>query len=197
MSYPEMADDVSSWLDASTAGPVTLMGHSMGGKVAMLIACRHPARVGRLVVVDMAPKDYFWPAHRANFAAMNELNLFDLRSRADAEMRFEGRVSNWATRKFLATNLERLESGGWTWAMNLPAISAALPELEKNPLEPGDRYEGPVRFIVGGKSRYVEPGDEALIRRHFPAAELIAIPEAGHNPHLEARKKFVEVIPAP
>jgi pimeloyl-ACP methyl ester carboxylesterase len=107
MTYAAMAGDVIAWLDVQGLARVTLLGHSMGGKVAMLLACRHPDRVARLIVVDIAPKDYFWVAHRAEFAAMNELDLTSLQSRAEAELRFEARVDDWAMRKFIATNLER------------------------------------------------------------------------------------------
>lgn len=194
MSYPEMMADVVEWLDRQAIGPATLLGHSMGGKIAMLLACRQPERVSRLVVVDIAPKNYFWPGHRANFAAMNELNLADLRSRGDAELRFEARVPNWGTRKFLATNLERTPEGGWTWLINLPALTAALPLLEANPLQPDDHYSGPTRFIVGGKSNYLEAEDQVTVRNHFPLADLRTIEGAGHNPHLEARAEFVAAV---
>ena len=86
MTYSEMVADVLAWLDAQGLASVTLLGHSMGGKVAMLLACRHPERVSRLLVVDIAPKDYQWVGHRASFAAMNELNLADLRSRAQIDV---------------------------------------------------------------------------------------------------------------
>lgn len=68
-----MMEDLTGWLDAQGLERAALMGHSMGGKTAMLLACRQPRRVERLIVVDMAPKDYHWPAHRDEFAAMNEL----------------------------------------------------------------------------------------------------------------------------
>jgi esterase len=194
MSYPEMVTDVLSWLDAQKLGQVDLLGHSMGGKVAMLLACRHPKRVRRLTVVDIAPKDYAWAGHRASFAAMNELNLADLRSRAEAEMRFEARVPNWAMRKFLTTNLERMGEGGWRWVINLPVIGASLPELERNPLLSGDRFAGPTLFVAGGKSNYIEPEDTKVIQEHFPAAKLVTIEAAGHNPHMETRAEFVRVI---
>jgi pimeloyl-ACP methyl ester carboxylesterase len=160
----------------------------------MLLACRNPGRVGRLVVVDVAPRDYRWPAQRAEFAAMNELDLGDLRSRAEAEMRFEARVPGWAMRKFMATNLERAPGGGWRWQINLPAITAALPELERNPLAAGDRFAGPTLFITGSKSAYVQPGDVAAILGHFPAARLETIAGSGHNPHVEAREAFVRAV---
>jgi pimeloyl-ACP methyl ester carboxylesterase len=197
MDYATLCDDVATWLDAQGLARVTLVGHSMGGKTAMLLACRHPERVERLVVVDIAPRDYFWPGHRASFAAMNELELRDLRSRAEAEMRLEARVPGWSQRKFLTTNLERTPDGGWRWQINLPALTRALPGLERNPLRPGDRYTGPVRFLAGAKSTYIEAGDHATIRTHFPSAEIRPIANAGHNPHLEARAAFVEAVLRP
>lgn len=194
MDYPAMMDDVLGWLDAQGLERVNLLGHSMGGKVAMLLACRHPQRVERLIVADIAPRDYYWPAHRQSFAAMNELNLADLRSRADAEVRFEARVPSWGMRKFLLTNLDRGEDGKWKWQMNLPALTATLPALEKNPLTPADRFAGPVHFIAGAKSNYVESEDHAAIRAHFPAAKITVLPGSGHNPHLEAREAFVREV---
>lgn len=194
MSYEEMVADVVAWLDGHGLERVTLMGHSMGGKVAMLLACRHPGRVERLIVVDIAPKDYFWPGHRQSFAAMNELNLSDLHSRAEAEMRFEARVPNWGMRKFLTTNLERGTDGKWKWQINLPVVTAALPALEKNPLGEGDRFAGPALFTPGEKSNYVKAGDHAVIRAHFPAARIEVVSECGHNPHMEAREVFVATV---
>lgn len=194
MSYPAMVADVLAWLDAQGLTRVTLLGHSMGGKVAMLLACRHPERVAGLVVVDIAPKDYFWPAHRQEFAAMNELDLARLASRAAAEQEFEAKVSDWAMRKFLLTNLVRDGDGPWHWSVNLPALTAALPAMEASPLGAADRFDGPTLFITGGKSRYVGAGDHAAIRAHFPAARIETLPAAGHNPHIEAREAFVALV---
>ncbi len=194
MSVAAMVEDVVVWMDAHDAARATIVGHSMGGKTAMLLACRHSARVERLVVVDVAPKDYQWRGHRAEFMAMHELNLHDLRSRQEAEMRFEARVTDFAMRKFLTTNLARSESGDWAWSINLPALTGALPDLERNSLEAGDRYDGPTLFIVGGKSNYVEADDHAAIRQHFPATRIETIAESGHNPHMDAREAFVRAV---
>lgn len=194
MNYEAMMGDVLAWLDARGLARVTLLGHSMGGKVAMLLACRHPERVARLVIVDIAPKNYAWPGHRQSFAAMNELNLGDVRSRADAEMRFEARVPNWMTRKFLTTNLERDAEGRWYWAVNLPVVTAALSDLERNPLGAEDRFAGETRFIAGEMSNYIEPPDHATIRAHFPQADIRVVTDAGHNPHMERREAFVAAV---
>ncbi len=193
MSYEAMVADVLAWLDARGLGAVDLMGHSMGGKVAMLLACRHPERVRRLVVVDIAPKAYLSHGHRAEFAAMNELRLAELQSRGEAELKMEGRVPDWAMRKFLTTNLERGEDGGWRWAVNLPVLTAALPEVESNPLRAGggeDKFAGPVLLVRGGKSRYVSDEDAARVAEVFPAARVETIAAAGHNPHMETRAEF-------
>lgn len=186
--------DVLAWLDHEGIARTTLLGHSLGGKVAMLLACRHPDRVERLVIVDIAPKDYLSRAHRAEFAAMNELDLVTLQSRGEAELRFEGRVPDWSMRKFLATNLDRTEAGGWRWMVNLPALTDALPLLERDSLAEADRFDGPTHFILGGKSRYVLPTDEEKIRRHFPRATLARLPDAGHNPHMDSREQFVKTV---
>jgi esterase len=191
MDYETMAGDVLAWMDRRGLGRADLLGHSMGGKVAMTLACRQADRVASLTVVDIAPRDYLSHAHRAEFAAMAELDLDSLESRGEAELRFESRVPDWGMRKFLATNLERGSDGRWRWAVNLPVLTAALPRLEKSPLGPGERFEGPTLFVTGGRSPYVGAGDLEGIHRHFPSAQVEVIPDSGHNPHMDAREDFV------
>ena len=194
MDYEAMAGDVVAWMDARGIARAHLMGHSMGGKVAMLLACRHPERVERLVVVDIAPKDYLSHAHRAEFAAMNELHLPSLRTRAEAELHLEARVPDLAMRKFLVTNLEALEGGGWRWQVNLPVLTQSLQRLEADPLRADDHWAGPALFVAGGRSLYVQPGDWAGILGHFPQAVPEVIAESGHNPHMDARPVFVDIV---
>lgn len=194
MSYEVMADDVAGWMEANGVSRAELLGHSMGGKVAMLLACRRPARVHRLVVVDIAPRAYSWPERGAEFRAMNELDLATLKSRADAERRLEARIPSWAMRKFLAANLERAPGGAWGWRVNLAVIAAALPELERNPLGAADRFDGPALFVAGARSAYVGPGDHGAIRGHFPSARITTLAGSGHNPHIEAREAFVAAV---
>ena len=106
MTYDSMAADVLAWLDARAIEAADFIGHSMGGKVAMVLACRHPERVHRLIVVDIAPKPYAWPAHRVEFAAMKGLDRASLRSRAEAESRLEAAHSRLAD-----AQVPRLEPG--------------------------------------------------------------------------------------
>jgi pimeloyl-ACP methyl ester carboxylesterase len=195
MTYAAMVDDVLAWMDAHGLARVTLLGHSMGGKVAMLLACRNPQRVERLIIVDIAPKDYTSQAHRAEFAAMNALDLRALTSRAEAEARFEAFVPDWAMRKFLTTNLERDEAaGGWKWLVNLPVLTASLPGLEADALAEKDRFDAPTDFVVGEKSSYVKAEDREAILMHFPFTRFVTIAGSGHNPHMEARVVFVKAV---
>jgi esterase len=194
MNYEVMVADLIQWMDQQGLAQATIVGHSMGGKTAMLMACRHPERIQRLVVVDIAPKDYFWPAHREEFAALNELNRSNLASRQDAEDRFAARISSYGLRKFLSTNLEQDEAGTWHWVINLPALTAALPVMEKNCLQSTDLYRGPALFIAGANSLYLPPSDHELVLGHFPQARIAVIPDAGHNPHVEQRAAFVRQL---
>lgn len=194
MNYEAMVADTIGWLDAQGLAKITLLGHSMGGKTAMQLACRHPERVERLIVVDIAPKTYRWAEHRAEFAAMNELDLAALGSRAEAEQRFEARVLDWAMRKFLVTNLERTPDDTWRWAINLPLLTSSLETLEATPLGPGESFAGPTLFVTGGKSGYVQETDHGVMRRHFPAARIELMADSGHNPHMEARADFVDRV---
>jgi esterase len=194
MNYDVLAQDVAGWMQDQGLARAAIVGHSMGGKTAMLLACRRPELVERLVVVDIAPKDYSWAAHRGEFAAMHELDLTSLTSRSEAELRFEARVPNLGVRKFLSTNLTQSDDRKWSWLINLPVLTEALPVLERNALGAADRFAGPTLFVLGGRSRYAESGDHALMRRHFPAAQIETIAESGHNPHMDAREEFVRVV---
>ncbi|MFI5337494.1 MAG: alpha/beta fold hydrolase [Opitutales bacterium] len=191
-----MMRDVTGWMDARDMAAAAIIGHSMGGRTAMLLACRHPARVTRLVVVDVAPRDYPGLGHWTHFDALLALDLATLRSRQEAEERLAASVSDLGQRKFLVTNLAQDDSGRWYWTVNLPVLASSLPAFEANPLRPDDRYAGPVLFIRGGRSSYIQPGDEPAIRAHFPAARVATIADAGHNPHIDRREEFVTLVRA-
>lgn len=194
MSYLALVEDVLAWLGKNGLERPVLLGHSMGGKVAMLLACRHPDRLRHLVVVDIAPKDYHWKERPVELGALNALDLTQLASRAEAERRLEPAIADWAARKFYLTNLERTDDERWRWQVNLPVLTANVSALERNPLAADDRYAGPALFVLGGKSRYVQATDAGLIRRHFPAARIATLPESGHNPHMETRAEFVRTV---
>jgi len=194
MNYTVMVDDVLSWMNAQGLGRVHLVGHSLGGKLAMRLACRYPERLESLTVVDIAPRRYVWPNRPGELAALEALDLSALGSRSEAEARLETAIPDLAHRRFFLGNLESVEGGGWRWQPNLAVIRRALAELEDTPLEETDRFSGPTRFIVGERSEYFGTADEALVRKHFPEVRFVRLPGVGHNPHVEDRPALVAAL---
>jgi pimeloyl-ACP methyl ester carboxylesterase len=160
----------------------------------MQIACNNPRRVSSLIAVDIAPRSYRLDEHAPQFAAMNALHPETLKSRQEAEEALFAAVGDLGTAKFLATNLDRREEGGFQWRINLPVLTASVATLGKSPLVPSDRYDGPTMFIAGADSGYVSERDGEPIAAHFPNATIHHVPGAGHNPHIDSRAEFVAVV---
>ncbi|MBU60991.1 MAG: alpha/beta hydrolase [Opitutae bacterium] len=188
-----MVDDLRVWADGQGLGSFVLCGHSLGGKIAMKFACLHGARVQRLVVVDIAPRDYPPDNHLSTFDGLLALNLQTLSSHKDADLQLMKAFPNWAFRKFLLTNLSE-ESGVFGWKPNLCVLRSSLPDLSRNPLTPEESYGGVVSFVNGGKSSYVCLEDEDSILRHFPKARTKVLPEAGHFVHAEDKPGFLSAL---
>lgn len=192
-TYDAMARDVLAWLDEAGLEQIHLMGHSMGGKVAMRLACLFPARVTSLVVVDIGP----WvkkPHADGEIAALQSLPLAELSSRAEADKMLAVQVPSLGTRQFFLTNLVRSEEGGFGWQSNLPVLAKELDRTGDSPIGEEDSYRGPALWIIGGKSDFVSPEDHGKIRSHFPKAIIEVFPESGHNPHAESRVHFVQRV---
>ena len=115
-------------------------------------------------------------------------------SSPEAQLNDPNGLCFWQGRWHLFYQAKPPEDGRWHWAINLPGLTAALPSFEKTPLTPDDRYAGPTLFIVGGRSRYVEPRDHAAIHQYFPAAKIEMIADSGHNPHMDRREEFVRLV---
>lgn len=191
MSYPEMAADVAETIRQLAVGPVALIGHSMGGKAAMLAALQAPELVDRLVVVDVAPVSYP-PAFVGYAQAMREADLAGVKRRADVEQQLVEAVPLASTRAFLLQNLI-MDDEGARWRPNLPVIEAAIPAISGWPAVSG-RYEGPTLFVYGGKSDYVRPEHHDAITGYFPKATFAEIPEAGHWVHAERLDDFLAAV---
>ncbi len=194
-SYAALAGDVIALLEKASFGPVHLLGHSMGGKVAMRLVMDRPDLVARLTVVDIAPRAYA-DRIRQEFTAMNALDLSEIKSRKDAEEKLSTAVPEWGMRQFILTNLGQGPDGRWAWMVNREALTQALPEILSNPLVPGENWPGPTRFIRGGKSHYISDADAVQIKGYFPQADGVTLPESGHNPHFDARAGFVDAVMA-
>ena len=196
MNYVVMAADVGEWLDARGIENCHLLGHSMGGKVAMQLAFAEPERVGKLVVADIAPVDYgvsSIAARHPALGAMLNLPVRRMNSRAEADERLRAAVPEDQVRNFLLTNLERLTHGGYRWRLNLSAIEANLAALASAP-EASESFSGPALFLFGERSVYLQFDHQLEIRRLFPAAEIQLLPDAGHWLNVEQPQASLEAI---
>jgi pimeloyl-ACP methyl ester carboxylesterase len=187
MDYPAMAAAVAARL----GGPMAVLGHSMGGKVAMALALTRPERVTRLVIADIAPVTYP-PALRGYVAAMQAVKLHPGLTRRDADAALAEAVPESGIRGFLLHNL-RLGEGGPAWRLGLDEIAAAMPEIEGFPEFPS-RYEGPVLVLSGERSNYIRPAHHARIQALFPRAEFAVVPDSGHWVHAENPKAFLGLV---
>ncbi|MBV9824830.1 MAG: alpha/beta fold hydrolase [Alphaproteobacteria bacterium] len=191
MSYPEMAEDVRATLQARGITRCALIGHSMGGKAAMLLALTHPECVARLVVVDIAPAAYP-PRHDPYVRAMRRLDLGALKRRAEADQQLAVAVPDAPERGFLLQNLVFDPGQPPRWRINLAAIGRAMPELVGTPTVPmGARYEGPALFVAGALSDYLRAEHEPAIHRLFPHARIERVTAAGHWLHAEQPAVFL------
>jgi pimeloyl-ACP methyl ester carboxylesterase len=196
--YVEVADHLVALLaDQLPDDPVTLVGHSMGGKVAMLAALRAPERVRRLCVVDIAPVDY---GSRGEFEgyveAMQALDLDSLTRRADADAALQETVPDRSVRDFLLQNLRR-DGDSWRWQVNLEVLGRDLDALSGWPddrLEDVAPYRGPVLWVAGSDSRYVQPRHEEAMRRLFPSTRKVVVKDAGHWVHAQQPDVVVELL---
>lgn len=195
MDYPAMAADVIAYLDRQGINKARILGHSMGGKVAMQVALQAPERVEKIVVADIAPVSYK-PRHDAILEGLKNLDLQSARTRQDADKFLAEFVEMPSTRQFLLKNLERVpreeqQEGGavFRWRLNLPVIDACYGNLAKAPEGDGP-YEGPVLFLKGAESAYIQEKHRDEIMRLFPAAELRVIEDTGHWLHAEKADTF-------
>jgi esterase len=206
--YPAMRDDLKLFMDAEGIEQAVLIGHSMGAKTIMFFAAEWPDRVQALVSVDMAPRAYHELAleshsaanHAAMLDAMLELDLSRMQSREDIDRALAPKIGSERVRSFLLKNVRRegadrdangnVNGGGFSWRINLPALRKNLDRildgLDVERIEAAGGITGfPALFIAGEKSDYIRPEDHSMIRRVFPGASIVTLPNAGHWVHAE------------
>lgn len=187
-SYADMAADLAQVI-AAHGGRADVLGHSMGGKAAMVLALTRPPMVRRLVVADMAPVAYgHGAAHAALQQAMSVLDLEGLTLRSEADRRLAAAIPDPATRAFLLQSLD-LKADPPRWKLNLEVLGAEMDAILDWPGTPGV-FEGPALFVHGALSNYVRPEYEPAIRAQFPQAEFAVIEGAGHWLHAERPREF-------
>jgi esterase len=191
MDYPAMAADVAATMAAHGALPAAVLGHSMGGKVAMALALARPDSVARLVIADVAPVAYP-PALRGYVAAMQAVPLRHGLTRREADAALAEAVPEPGIRGFLLQSL-RFDSDPPTWRLGLAELAAAMPVVEGFPDLPGV-YPGPVLVLAGERSDYVRPEHHAGILARFPAAQFGVVAKAGHWLHSENPEGFLALV---
>jgi pimeloyl-ACP methyl ester carboxylesterase len=194
MDYDTMAADVAETLAAMAALPCALIGHSMGGKVAMRTALTRPDAVTRLLVSDMSPVAYAPPS--ADYAAaMAALDLAPGLTRAAADAHLSDAVPEAGVRAFLLQNLVFGERPHWR--IGLSEIVAGMPAIGDWPaLPPGTAYQGPTLFVAGARSDYIRPEYRPIIRALFPSARFVTVKDAGHWVHADNLPGFLGVLEA-
>jgi pimeloyl-ACP methyl ester carboxylesterase len=209
VDYLDMAAMVAAELERLDE-PVTLVGHSMGGKVAMQLALREPELLRALVVVDVAPSDYPETGGRtddpdeeaspfaAYIAAMKAIDLGSLAGREEADAALRAVVPSDTVRSFLLQSLVRDgvgAGGGWRWRLNLDVLGEDLAKLRGFPEPPaGAHFDAPVLWIAGATSHYVLDQDRPRMTALFPLVRLVRVKNAGHWVHSEQPEVFLSTV---
>lgn len=192
ISYEAMAEDLKTFMDRRGIEQTAMMGHSLGGKVAMAFADRFAQKTDRLIVVDIAPRPY--PAgQREILNALIDLDLSRIETRSQALEALAPSIPSLPVRQFLLQNLARFEDGRYRWKINLNAIDRHLAQLGQGP-RLTNQYPKPTLFICGSKSPYITGADAEVIRRYYPNARFAPIEGAGHWLHFDAPQKTVQAI---
>lgn len=192
MTYEAMADDIVNYCREKDLDKIILLGHSMGGKVAMHVAASNPDLVKKLIVVDISPK-YYSPHHQQILDGLTALEEETFTSRGDAEDFLKEFIPDTGTRLFLLKNLYRKNKNKLALRLNLKVLKENIEEIGLA-IPSGLRFNGPTLFLKGGKSNYINEKDKPLIELHFPEAKIKEIPGAGHWVHAEKAEEFYKEV---
>ncbi len=191
-SYEVLAEDLKHYCDAHNLTNILLLGHSMGGKTAMLFATQYPEIVSKLIIADISPR--FYPIHHdAILEGLDALDFDTIKSRGEADKLLSNYVSDFGTRQFLLKNLYWVEKGKLGLRINLEVLKEEVAEVGES-LPSYARFEKEALFLRGDRSEYIGVDDETLISNHFPESEIITITNSGHWLHAENPKDFFEAV---
>lgn len=182
-SYEIMVQDIFEYCQANSLENIDIIGHSMGGKVAMLLATTHPELVDKLIVADIGPK--FYPQHHQDIlAGLNAVDFSKKPTRSEVEEIMAPYIPDFGTRQFLMKSLYWQEPGQLAFRFNLEVFNKKMDEIGV-PLPPTAVFDKPTLFIRGGKSNYILDSDFENIKQHFPNSTIETIPNVGHWLHAE------------
>lgn len=196
--YQLFADIVAQELVnlGADSAPVTLIGHSMGGKVAMQLALSHPQLIEGLVVIDMSPVDREDPAEFEYYAdTLAELDLSAIRSRADADAALRPAIPQHSIRSFLLQNLHRgTGPQGWRWLLNLDLLRTSMRQMSDWPDQGGRHWDGPVLWLAGEHSGFITDEHVPAMRALFPSVQLEVIGDASHWVHADQPRAVADAL---
>ncbi len=188
--YEAMAGDLAEVID-EFGGQADVLGHSMGGKAAMVLALKAPERVGRMIVADIAPKQYSH-SQLPYVEAMKAVDLSVIERRSDGDAQLQSSVDEAPLRAFFLQSLA-LDGDGARWKLNLDVLESEMPKIMGFP-DIGGTFDGDALFLTGGASDYVDEADHDAVRALFPQARFESVPGAGHWLHAEAPRPFLEAV---
>jgi esterase len=191
-SYQDMANDLKEFIDEHNLGKVSILGHSMGGKTAMLFASLYSEMIEKLIIVDIGPK-YYPPHHKTIITTLTNLDLANLKSRGEADKKMAESISEFGIRQFLLKNLTRNENKEFEWKINLPIIVKNIDNVGEG-LDTDFKYNGATQFIRGDRSDYILDEDVDHIQKQFPNSQLVTIQGAGHWVHAEQPEALFNTI---
>jgi esterase len=191
MSYALMAEDVKETLDHLDLEQVVLLGHSMGGKIAMEFALRYPERVSKLILADISPVQNR-PRHLEILSALDGIDLSNLQSRQQADQQLALVITETGVRQFLLKSLYK-DGDQFRWRFNVKALIANYSQLLEAPPSTGP-YSGPTLFIKGAESDYLLPEHQSLIQQLFPHSKAKVIMGTGHWLHAEKPVAFAKIV---
>ncbi len=193
MNYGEMAEDIVCFLKQNQLENIILLGHSMGGKTAMLLALKYPKLISGLMIADIAPVKYeHHESHRTLIQAMLNLSLTPETTREQVDQQLAKDIPTLKVRAFLMTNLKRYE-GQLQWRIPLDLISNALPDL-MDELHSNNTYTGPTLFVGGANSDYIVPKYHNRIKSFFPKSQIAMLKNCGHVLHEEQPEAFAKTV---
>lgn len=189
-TFEAMVQDVLDYAAAHNLDSFDVIGHSMGGKLAMFLATRHPEKVNKLVVADIAPR-YYRPHHQDIMAGLNAVDFSQKPDRAQVEEALAPHIPDSGTRQFIMKSLYWVEPGQLGWRFNVPVFNEKIDNIGQA-LPEGARFDKPALFLKGENSNYISERDLSDIARHFPQSEVVTITGAGHWLHAENPEDFYE-----
>ncbi len=191
-SYELLVEDLLFYMDHHELRQVNILGHSMGGKTAMLFAVEHPSRLKKLIVADIAPK-FYPPHHQYILDALNEVDFSKVSSRNEVDQILQKHIPEMGIRQFLLKNVYRIENNQLAYRFNLTILEEHIDEIGME-LPPRTIFEGPVLFLKGALSGYITDQDESLIHGHFPDSRIVTITKASHWLHAENPIDFYDNV---